>query len=222
MAGLYGAIGEVTQWCADHCADERSTAVTFAPVQHGRTRQPSITRPLGDHGDFDRHGSEELGLFRSVYRRRPVRACADRQYQERERLADRRRADSQILVQVWHTPAMSGSRSVEPIPPDLLQEVSGTFGMLSATARLQIVWLLAAGERDVGTLAAEVGQPVATVSHHLAKLKLAGLVRVRKEGRRQVYLIADEHVAETVQRTVGHYAQLHAAPRRGRVRSRGA
>jgi DNA-binding transcriptional ArsR family regulator len=112
--------------------------------------------------------------------------------------------------------------TLEPIPPDLLQEVAGAFGMLSATVRLQIMWLLAAGERDVGTLAAEIGQSIATVSHHLAKLKLAGLVAVRREGRRQVYLIADAHVAETVQRTVEHYTELRAVPRRGRRRSRGA
>jgi DNA-binding transcriptional ArsR family regulator len=127
-------------------------------------------------------------------------------------------ANGQTLVQVWHTSAVSSPSPAEPIPSDLLQEIAGTFGMLAATARLQILWLLAAEERDVGTLAAEVGQPVATVSHHLAKLKLARLVRVRREGRRQVYLIADHHVAETVQRTVGHYAQLRATPRRGRAR----
>ncbi|WP_082843892.1 ArsR family transcriptional regulator [Nocardia salmonicida] len=40
--------------------------------------------------------------------------------------------------------------------------------MLAATSRLQIVWLLTHGERDVGTLATELGQTVAAVSPHLA------------------------------------------------------
>ncbi|WP_193441161.1 hypothetical protein [Actinosynnema sp. ALI-1.44] len=48
----------------------------------------------------------------------------------------------------------------------------------------------------------------------MAKLKLAGLVTVRREGRRQVCVIADAHVAETAQRTVGHYAQSRGASRR--------
>ncbi|MCW2721468.1 metalloregulator ArsR/SmtB family transcription factor [Pseudonocardia sp.] len=102
-----------------------------------------------------------------------------------------------------------------PLDDDLLQDTAATFGMLAATARLQIVWLLAAGERDVGTLASEVGQTVAAVSQHLAKLKLAGLVRSRREGRRQVYLVDDPHVVEMVQRAVEHHSELRA-PSRGR------
>lgn len=93
----------------------------------------------------------------------------------------------------------------DPLPDDLLQRIAGTFGMLSATARLHIVWLLAAGERDVGTLAAELGQSVATVSHHLAKLKLAGLVRSRRDGKRQIYLVDDPHVVEIVKLAVQHH-----------------
>jgi DNA-binding transcriptional ArsR family regulator len=87
---------------------------------------------------------------------------------------------------------------VEPLPAQLLQQAAGTFGMLASTARLQIVWLLAAGERDVGTLAAEVGSTVPAVSQHLAKLKLAGLVRCRREGRRQIYLVDDARLADMV------------------------
>jgi DNA-binding transcriptional ArsR family regulator len=94
-----------------------------------------------------------------------------------------------------------------PLAPDLLQDAAATFGMLAATARLQIVWLLAAGERDVGTLAAEVGQSVAAVSQHLAKLKLSGLVRARREGRHQVYLVDDPHLVEIVTLIVHHHDQ---------------
>jgi DNA-binding transcriptional ArsR family regulator len=93
----------------------------------------------------------------------------------------------------------------DPLPADLLQRTAATFGMLSATARLHIVWLLAEGERDVGTLAGELGQSVATVSHHLAKLKLAGLVRSRRDGKRQIYLVDDPHVVEIVQLAVRHH-----------------
>jgi DNA-binding transcriptional ArsR family regulator len=93
----------------------------------------------------------------------------------------------------------------DPLPPDLLQRTAATFGMLSATARLHIVWLLAAGERDVGSLAGELGQSIATVSHHLAKLKLAGLVRSRRDGKRQIYLVDDSHVVEIVKLAVRHH-----------------
>jgi DNA-binding transcriptional ArsR family regulator len=91
-----------------------------------------------------------------------------------------------------------------PLDADLLHETAATFGMLAATSRLQIIWLLAGGERDVGTLAAEVGQTVATVSQHLAKLKLARLVRARRAGRRQIYLIDDPRLIDMVRLAVGH------------------
>ncbi|MFD9890345.1 ArsR/SmtB family transcription factor [Amycolatopsis sp. NPDC058986] len=91
------------------------------------------------------------------------------------------------------------------LPPGVLQDAAATFGLLSATVRLQLVWLLASGERDVGTLAGEVGQSVPTVSHHLAKLKLAGLVRSRREGKRQVYLVDDPRVVELVKLAVAHH-----------------
>lgn len=112
--------------------------------------------------------------------------------------------------------------AAEPLPDDLLQDTAATFGMLSATVRLQIMWLLASGERDVGTLAGELGQSVATVSHHLAKLKLAGWVRARREGKHQVYLVDDPHVVDIVQRAVHHQNERRHAPARAGRRSRSA
>jgi DNA-binding transcriptional ArsR family regulator len=93
--------------------------------------------------------------------------------------------------------------SAEPLPPRLLQDTASMFALLSATVRLHILWLLASGDRDVGTLADETGQSVATVSHHLSKLKLAGLVRARRVGKRQVYVVADAHVVEVVRLAIG-------------------
>ncbi len=93
--------------------------------------------------------------------------------------------------------------SAEPLPPRLLQDTASMFALLSATVRLHILWLLASGDRDVGTLADETGQSVATVSHHLSKLKLAGLVRARRVGKRQVYVVADTHVVEVVRLAIG-------------------
>lgn len=99
-----------------------------------------------------------------------------------------------------------------PLADDLLQDAAATFGILAATARLQIVWLLAEGERDVSTLAQEVGQSMAAVSQHLAKLKLAGLVRVRRAGRRSIYIVDDPHLVDIVRLAVSHHDELHTQP----------
>lgn len=98
----------------------------------------------------------------------------------------------------------------EPLTLDLLQEVAGTFGLLSATARVHIMYLLGQDECDVGTLADKLDQAVPAVSHHLAKLKLAGLVHARREGKRQVYVVDDPHVVEIVQQAVSHHRQTRS------------
>ena len=82
----------------------------------------------------------------------------------------------------------------------LLQDTAALFGMLAAPTRLQILWLLLDGERDVTTLAADLGQTIAGVSQHLAKLKLAGLVRARRAGRRQLYLLDDPRIPDLLRR----------------------
>jgi len=87
--------------------------------------------------------------------------------------------------------------------PRLLQDAAATFGMLAATTRLHIVWLLARAEQDVTALAEATGSNVAAVSQHLAKLKLGGLVRARRHGRRQVYTLDDAVMGEVVRTVVG-------------------
>ncbi|MEU0528925.1 ArsR/SmtB family transcription factor [Amycolatopsis tolypomycina] len=100
----------------------------------------------------------------------------------------------------------------DPLPPDVLQDAAATFGLLSGTVRLHLLWLLTRSEHDVGTLAEETGQSVATVSHHLGKLKLAGLVRSRRKGKHQIYILDDPHVADIVRLAVEHQQELHARP----------
>ncbi len=97
----------------------------------------------------------------------------------------------------------------------MLAEAAAAFGLLAAPARLHIVWALAQGESDVTGLAERVGGTLPSVSQHLTKLKLAGLVRSRREGRRQVYLVDDPDVVTVVRLMVGQLAARagHPSPR---------
>ncbi|MDH6516677.1 DNA-binding transcriptional ArsR family regulator [Streptomyces sp. SAI-135] len=52
-------------------------------------------------------------------------------------------------------------------------------------------------------LADRVGGALPAVSQHLAKLKLAGLVPSRREGRRQVYYVDDPDIVTVVRVMVG-------------------
>jgi rhodanese-related sulfurtransferase/predicted transcriptional regulator len=76
---------------------------------------------------------------------------------------------------------------------DALAEVASA---LSAGRRVEIVDLLAQGERSVDEVAGEIGQSVANASHHLRALARAGLLRSRREGTRVYYRLAGEEVED--------------------------
>lgn len=106
-----------------------------------------------------------------------------------------------------HAAAARHPRAQYPEPIDFA-DAAETFSLLATPTRVHVLWLLARGDHDVGSLAATVGATVATVSQHLAKLRLAGLVAARADGRRQVYRIEDPHILSLVEQAVEHHTQL--------------
>ena len=70
--------------------------------------------------------------------------------------------------------------------------------MLADPTRIQVLWALADAELSVNELAERVGKPAPSVSQHLAKLRSAGLVKVRKDGATSYYTQPDEHLAQLV------------------------
>lgn len=85
---------------------------------------------------------------------------------------------------------------------DMQQELFRQFARvadgLAHGHRIALLELLAQGERDVETLAELLQLPVASVSQHLQRLKRAGLVAARRQGRRRVYRLVDPKVAGLV------------------------
>ena len=95
------------------------------------------------------------------------------------------------------------SGGVEDPSAEVLTGAAAAFGLLASSARLHLMWALSQGESDVTHLADRVGGALPAVSQHLAKLKLAGLVRSRREGRRQVYYVDDPDIVTVVRVMVG-------------------
>ncbi len=87
-----------------------------------------------------------------------------------------------------------------------LAAAAGTLDLLSVPVRLHLMWLLSQQPWDVGSLATRTGASVASVSQHLAKLRLAGLVRSRRDGRRQIYRVEDPHILVLVDQVLEHIA----------------
>ena len=84
------------------------------------------------------------------------------------------------------------------------------FRMLSDTTRVRLLWALIDEELAVNELAERVGKPAPSVSQHLAKLRMARLVRTRREGTQVFYRLENEHVARLVRD--GVYNAEHAGP----------
>jgi rhodanese-related sulfurtransferase len=70
---------------------------------------------------------------------------------------------------------------------------------LSSPRRLEIVDLLAQGERTVEEIAGQTSMSVASASQHLQALKAARMVEARREGLYAHYRLADEGVFRTWQ-----------------------
>ncbi|MFC0680313.1 ArsR/SmtB family transcription factor [Lysobacter korlensis] len=72
------------------------------------------------------------------------------------------------------------------------------FTMLADPTRVRIILALRDGPQSVNVLAELVGKSPATVSQHLAKLRLARIVSPRHDGTRVFYSLENEHAQELV------------------------
>lgn len=96
---------------------------------------------------------------------------------------------------------MNADRKVCGLDPDsqyvdLAVEV---FSMLADATRVRVILALRAqGELSVNELAESVGKAPASVSQHLAKLRLARIVTARQEGTKAFYRLANEHASQMV------------------------
>jgi DNA-binding transcriptional ArsR family regulator len=103
----------------------------------------------------------------------------------------------------------------------------GMLKLLGDETRLRIIWALLDGEHSVNELAALVGAHPTGVSQHLAKLRLARLVRTRRDGTRIYYVADDAHVRRLVEEVLSHADHVTragpgAAGRAGSAAGRGA
>lgn len=96
------------------------------------------------------------------------------------------------------------------LPDDQVRLVAEVFRMLADPTRVQVLWSLAHREMSVNELAEHVGKPAPSVSQHLAKLRMARLVRTRREGTTIFYSLENDHVCQLVTDAV--FNAEHAGP----------
>jgi len=89
-------------------------------------------------------------------------------------------------------------------------DLAARFKLLADPSRLRIVYaLLEGGELCVNELADLVASSESATSHQLRQLRLAGLVRAKKQGREVFYRVADSHVRLLLDVAIEHYMHDH-------------
>lgn len=78
----------------------------------------------------------------------------------------------------------------------LLGQLATLAKALGHEYRLELLELIAQGDRSVEILTQLMDLPIATVSQHLQHLRRSGLVTARKEGRYVYYHLADDEVVQ--------------------------
>ena len=100
-------------------------------------------------------------------------------------------------VETIHEEEVSKARKVLPYP-FVLEELAEFFKVLTDPTRLRLLYALGSGELCVCDLSAVTGATVSSVSHHLAALRHAKLVKSRRDGRIIYYSLADVHVHQII------------------------
>src|ERR1700761_1727967 len=84
-----------------------------------------------------------------------------------------------------------------PVSEQAVRELAQVFKLLSDETRLRILLYLAQNnELHVTDLCTRLGQSQPAVSHHLALLRVSGLIESRREGKHNFYSVRADHFGE--------------------------
>ncbi len=101
-------------------------------------------------------------------------------------------------------PIMCADMQVSQPTGKQMEEAVQTLAMLAEPTRVRLMCPMLDGERAVHDLAVAVGCSPTSVSQHVAKLHLSGLVRRRRQGRSVLYTADDVRVRRLLQEALHH------------------
>ena len=92
-------------------------------------------------------------------------------------------------------PVVSKRRtSIPELSDQLEKDLVQVFKLLSDETRLRVLmYLVREGELHVTALCDKLGQSQPAVSHHLALLRVAGLIEARRDGKHNFYSVRTKH-----------------------------
>ncbi|MBI5869522.1 MAG: helix-turn-helix transcriptional regulator [Actinobacteria bacterium] len=134
----------------------------------------------------------------SIHRKHPAGNPAERPKTSHEYVCD---------VECIH-PELVDQLEDSSIDWETASRLSEIFQVMSDPTRLRIISLLAQHELCVCDIAAALNMTQSAISHQLRVLRMAGLVKFRKEGRIAWYSLDDDHVEKLFEQGVGHIGHV--------------
>ena len=102
---------------------------------------------------------------------------------------------------------MSAHAQPLALPSATARAAATSLSLLADDTRLKILWALIQGEYHVNALADLIGAKPPAVSQHLGKLRIAGMVAVRRAGTYAYYSVCDDHISRIVSLLVEHTSE---------------
>ncbi len=92
---------------------------------------------------------------------------------------------------------------------DIIYDATQIYDALSDFTRFQILGALLLGEKSVTELQELLSVSQSATSHQLRLLRDRGLVAAKRDGRRVIYSLADDHVITLISVGLAHAAHQH-------------
>ncbi len=93
------------------------------------------------------------------------------------------------------------------LPDEEIVDIADFFKVFGDTTRLKILYMLETGEASVNTISNSLGISQSVTSQHLKLLRVARLVRWRKDGKNVIYSLNDDHIARILSLGTEHYEE---------------
>jgi ArsR family transcriptional regulator len=99
-----------------------------------------------------------------------------------------------MIANVMEPVATKRRAAIPELSDQLEKDLVQVFKLLSDETRLRVLMYLAReGELHVTALCDKLGQSQPAVSHHLALLRVAGLIEARRDGKHNFYSVRTKH-----------------------------
>lgn len=92
---------------------------------------------------------------------------------------------------------------------ETLYDLSDFFKILGDSTRVKIMWALDENEMCVCDIAALLNMSKSAISHQLKSLRLADLVKFRRDGKVVYYSLKDDHVRDIFEKGMEHIKEKY-------------